>query len=73
MAVGPEPHRDLYTISSYKRTINAAILMLAARGRPPAPKGRGAAKAMGLIVVGAAVGRVLGMPVEHWLGTVASQ
>jgi hypothetical protein len=35
MAESLEPHRDPDTIKSFKRTINAAILLVAARGQAP--------------------------------------
>jgi hypothetical protein len=67
VAERPEPHRDPKTISSFKRTINAAILILVAKDRRP-PARVGVFKLGGAVIVAAVVAHLVGLPTHDVLG-----
>jgi hypothetical protein len=50
MPAPPEPHRDHRTIGSFKRTFNAAVLLLVSRRTPPVLRVPGVV-VLGLVVL----------------------
>ncbi len=69
MAESLEPHCDPETIKSFKRTINAAILLVAARGRAPTSGSRSGLKAALVAVACLIVGKLSGLSL-HDLGAL---
>ncbi|HXC78691.1 MAG TPA: hypothetical protein VNU19_16770 [Candidatus Acidoferrum sp.] len=68
MAETLEPHRDPDTISSFKRTINAAVLLIAARERPATQGGWGKVKASAGIGIALLIGHFLKLPYGSIVG-----